>query len=89
MRHGRHADTSAAATVDTDDGIDAALSNTLDLDVSAASDTLDTAVGTDVTNDLAATVDSTLDDLTSGMGAAAKRKLFGDNARTIYRLGTG
>jgi L-fuconolactonase len=31
----------------------------------------------------------TLDDLTSGMGAVAKRKLFGDNARTIYRLGAG
>ena len=31
----------------------------------------------------------TLDDLTSGMSAVAKRKLFGDNARAIYRLGSG
>jgi L-fuconolactonase len=28
----------------------------------------------------------TLDDLTSGMGAAGQRKLFGDNARSFYRL---
>jgi len=28
----------------------------------------------------------TLDDLTSGMGAVAQRKLFGDNARSFYRL---
>jgi L-fuconolactonase len=31
----------------------------------------------------------TLDDLTSGMSGTAKRKLFGDNARTIYRLASG
>ena len=28
----------------------------------------------------------TLDELTSGMGAAGQRKLFGDNARSFYRL---
>jgi len=31
----------------------------------------------------------TLDDLTSGLSATAKRKLFGDNARVIYRLPSG
>jgi L-fuconolactonase len=31
----------------------------------------------------------TLDDLTSGMSAVARRKLFGDNARAIYRLQSG
>jgi predicted TIM-barrel fold metal-dependent hydrolase len=30
----------------------------------------------------------TLDELTVGLGAAAQRKLFGDNARTFYRLAT-
>jgi L-fuconolactonase len=31
----------------------------------------------------------TLDDLTAGLSATAKRKLFGDNARAFYRLPSG
>jgi L-fuconolactonase len=32
---------------------------------------------------------NTLDDLTTGLGAAGQRKLFGDNARSFYRLPPG